>query len=77
MWIKLLKEIRDEDWDLGHIVHTLENRRYGEKARFIPLFIINLRGQFCLFVDVDFKTFFISTCFILIYVDRNRPQFDL
>ena len=37
MWIKLLKEIRDEDWDLGNIVHTLENRRYGEKARLILL----------------------------------------
>eukprot|EP00043_Microstomoeca_roanoka_P013842 m.136075 g.136075 ORF g.136075 m.136075 type:complete len:757 (-) comp15863_c0_seq2:387-2657(-) len=30
MWIKLLKEERDEDWDICHIVHTLENRRYGE-----------------------------------------------
>lgn len=32
MWIKLLKESNDEDWDLGKIVHTLENRRYGEKV---------------------------------------------
>ena len=31
-WIKLLKEVRDEDWDIGHIVHTLENRRHGEKV---------------------------------------------
>ena len=23
MWIKLLKEQRDEDWDIGNIVHTL------------------------------------------------------
>lgn len=30
MWIKLLKEVRDEDWDLGHIVHTLTNRRWRE-----------------------------------------------
>ena len=22
-WIKLLKEIKDEDWDMGNIVHTL------------------------------------------------------
>ena len=32
MWIKLLKEQRDEDWDIGHIVHTLENRRKNEKV---------------------------------------------
>jgi 1,4-alpha-glucan branching enzyme len=30
-WIKLLKERRDEDWDLGDIYATLLNRRYGEK----------------------------------------------
>ena len=29
MWIKLLKEQRDEDWDMGHIVHTLTNHRYN------------------------------------------------
>lgn len=29
-WIKLLKESRDEDWNMGHIVHVLTNRRYGE-----------------------------------------------
>ena len=23
MWIKLLKEQKDEDWDIGNIVHTL------------------------------------------------------
>lgn len=32
MWIKLLKEKKDEDWDLGNICFTLENRRYGEKS---------------------------------------------
>lgn len=32
MWIKLLKESRDEDWNMGHIVHTLTNRRYGERT---------------------------------------------
>lgn len=31
MWIKILKEQKDEDWDIGNIVHTLENRRYKEK----------------------------------------------
>ncbi|XP_067940624.1 1,4-alpha-glucan-branching enzyme-like [Watersipora subatra] len=30
MWIKLLKEQRDEDWDLEAIVSTLTNRRYLE-----------------------------------------------
>jgi 1,4-alpha-glucan branching enzyme len=32
MWIKLLKESRDEDWNIGHIAHTLTNRRYKEKT---------------------------------------------
>lgn len=32
MWIKILKEVKDDDWDIGHIVHTLTNRRYTEKA---------------------------------------------
>jgi 1,4-alpha-glucan branching enzyme len=30
-WIKLLKERKDEDWNLGDIFHTLMNRRFGEK----------------------------------------------
>uniref|UniRef100_A0A1I7WRI8 Phosphotransferase enzyme family protein n=1 Tax=Heterorhabditis bacteriophora TaxID=37862 RepID=A0A1I7WRI8_HETBA len=28
MWIKILKHQRDEDWKMGDIIHTLENRRY-------------------------------------------------
>jgi len=32
MWIKYLKEKSDEDWEMGHIVHTLTNRRWGEKC---------------------------------------------
>lgn len=32
MWIKLLKHKTDDQWDLGNIVHTLTNRRYGEKS---------------------------------------------
>lgn len=31
-WIKLLKEEKDEDWDLGNVVFTLTNRRYQEKT---------------------------------------------
>lgn len=30
MWIRLLKETRDEDWDMGRLVHTLTNRRWRE-----------------------------------------------
>ncbi len=30
-WIKLVKEQRDEDWDLGALYHTLLNRRHTEK----------------------------------------------
>jgi len=30
-WIKLLKEKRDEDWNLGELYHILLNRRFGEK----------------------------------------------
>ncbi|KAL0267822.1 UNVERIFIED_CONTAM: hypothetical protein PYX00_009975 [Menopon gallinae] len=32
VWIKLLKEVKDEDWDMGKIVHTLTNRRWMEKT---------------------------------------------
>jgi len=32
MWIKLLKEIKDEDWSMGHICHILLNRRMGERC---------------------------------------------
>ena len=32
MWIKLLKHQSDDGWDLGNIVHTLTNRRHGEKS---------------------------------------------
>jgi 1,4-alpha-glucan branching enzyme len=30
-WIKLLKEVRDEDWPMAEIFRTLTNRRRGEK----------------------------------------------
>ena len=30
-WIKLLKEERDEDWDLAYLYRRLLDRRYGEK----------------------------------------------
>ncbi|HPD31321.1 MAG TPA: alpha amylase C-terminal domain-containing protein [Phycisphaerae bacterium] len=30
-WIKLLKEYRDEQWNMGEICHTLTNRRPAEK----------------------------------------------
>jgi len=32
MWIRLLKHKSDDQWDLGNIVHTLTNRRHGEKS---------------------------------------------
>jgi len=32
MWIKLLKHKQDDEWDMGDIVHTLTNRRHGEKS---------------------------------------------
>ena len=28
--VQILKEQKDEDWDIGDIIHTLENRRYKE-----------------------------------------------
>lgn len=31
-WIKLLKEISDDNWDMANICHILENRRYKEKT---------------------------------------------
>jgi 1,4-alpha-glucan branching enzyme len=32
LWIKMLKEQRDEEWSMGHLVHTLTNRRWQEKT---------------------------------------------
>jgi len=32
MWIKILKELKDEEWDIGNICFTLVNRRDGEKT---------------------------------------------
>ncbi|KAG5956892.1 hypothetical protein E4U57_002166 [Claviceps arundinis] len=32
MWIKTLKELKDEQWDMGNICFTLTNRRHGEKT---------------------------------------------
>jgi 1,4-alpha-glucan branching enzyme len=32
MWIKLLKHKTDDEWDMGSIIHTLTNRRHGEKS---------------------------------------------
>jgi 1,4-alpha-glucan branching enzyme len=31
-WIKLLKEVKDDDWNIGNIIHTLTNRRWLEKT---------------------------------------------
>lgn len=31
-WIKMLKALSDDDWNMGHICHMLENRRYMEKT---------------------------------------------
>lgn len=32
MWIRVLKHLRDEEWDIGSIVHTLTNRRWKEPS---------------------------------------------
>ncbi|KAL6940132.1 alpha-1,4-glucan branching enzyme [Hanseniaspora vineae] len=32
MWIKIIKELQDEQWNMGNIVHTLTNRRNAEKV---------------------------------------------
>ncbi|KAJ5599428.1 1-4-alpha-glucan-branching enzyme [Penicillium hetheringtonii] len=32
MYIKLLKEKSDNEWDIGNLAHTLTNRRHGEKT---------------------------------------------
>ena len=31
-WIEYLKDTRDEDWKMGELVHTLANRRWGERT---------------------------------------------
>jgi 1,4-alpha-glucan branching enzyme len=32
MWIKIIKEQKDEEWSMGHITHSLTNRRWKEKC---------------------------------------------
>lgn len=32
MWIEILEKVKDENWNMGHIVHTLTNRRWKEKS---------------------------------------------
>jgi 1,4-alpha-glucan branching enzyme len=32
MWIKLLKGTPDENWNMGHITHSLTNRRWKENV---------------------------------------------
>jgi 1,4-alpha-glucan branching enzyme len=32
LWIKTLKEMKDEEWNMGHIVHGMTNRRWKEKS---------------------------------------------
>lgn len=31
-WIRVLKTMKDEEWNVGNIVHTLENRRWNEPS---------------------------------------------
>lgn len=30
--LQILKEFKDEDWNMGNLVFTMTNRRYGEKC---------------------------------------------
>jgi len=32
MWIKMLKEQDDSEWEMGHVVHTLTDRRHQERS---------------------------------------------
>jgi 1,4-alpha-glucan branching enzyme len=32
LWIKLLKEVPDESWNMGHLTHSMTNRRWKEKC---------------------------------------------
>lgn len=31
LFVQIIKELKDEDWNMGNIVYTLTNRRYEEK----------------------------------------------
>ena len=32
LWIKYLKEVSDDNWNMGHLTHALTNRRYKEMS---------------------------------------------
>lgn len=59
-WIKLLKEISDDNWNMGNIVHTLTNRRWMEKAVAYAeshdqvVFKLNIPNKYCLISVVNF-----------------------
>jgi len=45
MWIRILKEVKDDDWDIGNICWTLTNRRYMVIFIYIILCIMQFNIQ--------------------------------
>jgi len=49
MWIKILKEVKDDDWDIGNICWTLTNRRYMVIFFFFYLFIFYILFDYLIY----------------------------
>ncbi len=68
LWIKLLKTLRDEDWDMWHIWHELTSRRHKEKY----IAYVESHDQ----ALVGDKTLMFRLCDSRMYTDMSRWSED-
>ena len=68
LWIKLLKESKDEDWNMWHIWHELTNRRSGEKY----IAYVESHDQ----ALVGDKTLIFRLCDSKMYTDMSKQSND-
>lgn len=72
--MQIIKELKDEDWDMGNIVHTLTNRRYNEKC--IAYAESHDQVMYILFLSVkkksDITCMGLTTCLQLTEVYHNQ-----
>ncbi len=63
-WIQILKELKDEQWNMGNIVFTLTNRRYNEKhVGYCESHDQSIVGDKTLSMWLFGKVLFILSCF--------------
>lgn len=70
--MQILKELKDEDWDIGNIVYTLTNRRYGEKC----IAYAESHDQVGSFLEVQTFHDVNQVCGISLWVSNHTPPFQ-